>query len=84
MGHCAIYLSWRLTLVSFGFARYTVLTSPNKDETAVHGYGPIFIGGSCRVGVSQSHLCLRIISLAVMFVYTSSLKRAASSLAGYC
>ena len=31
-------------LVSFRFARYTVLTSPNKDETAVHGYGPTFIG----------------------------------------
>ena len=31
-------------------------SSPNKDETAVHGYGPIFMG-SCRVwAVSQSHL----------------------------
>ena len=31
-------------------------SSPNKDETAVHGYGPIFMG-SCRVWeVSQSHL----------------------------
>ena len=26
-------------LASFRFARYTLLTSPNKDETAVHGYG---------------------------------------------
>ena len=31
-------------LVSFRFARYTVLTSPNKDETAIHGYGLTFIG----------------------------------------
>ena len=28
-----------LVLASFGFARYTVSTSPNKDETAVRGYG---------------------------------------------
>ena len=29
---------------------------PNKDETAVHGYGPTFMG-SCRVWTaSQSHL----------------------------
>ena len=42
-------------LVSFRFARYTVLTSPSKDETAVHSYGSTFIG-SCRVGVSQSDL----------------------------
>ena len=55
-------------LVSLRFARYTVLTSPNKDETAVHCYGPTFIG-SCRVGVSQSHFFLRSISLAVMFVF---------------
>ena len=37
------------------------------DETAVHGYGPTFII-SCRVGVSQSHLFLRSISLAVMLM----------------
>ena len=42
-------------LVSFRFARYTVLTRPNKDQTAVHGYGSTFIG-SCHVGVSQSLL----------------------------
>ena len=42
-------------LVSFKSALYTVLTSPNKDKTAVHCYGPTFIG-SCRVGVSQSPL----------------------------
>ena len=42
-------------LDSFRSARYTVLTSSNKDETAVHGYSPTFIG-SCRVGVSQNHL----------------------------
>ena len=29
----------RQVLASFRFARYTVLMSPNKDETAVHGYG---------------------------------------------
>ena len=34
---------------------YAVLTSPNKDETAAHGYAPTFIG-SCPVGVLQSHL----------------------------
>ena len=28
-----------LELPSFRFARYTILMSPNKDETAVHGYG---------------------------------------------
>ena len=26
-------------LTPFRSARYTVLTSPNKDETAVHGHG---------------------------------------------
>ena len=52
-------------LVSIKFARCTELTSPNKDKTAVHGYGPTFIG-SCRVGVSQSQLFLRSISLAVI------------------
>ena len=26
-------------LASFRSARYTLLMSPNKDETAVHGYG---------------------------------------------
>ena len=51
-------------LVSFRFARYTVLTSSNKDETAVHGYGPTFIV-SCRVGVLQSHLFLRSVNLVV-------------------
>ena len=54
-------------LVSLRFADYTVLTSPNKDETAVHGYGSTFIG-SCRAGVSQSSF-LRSITLAVM-LYT--------------
>ena len=28
-----------LVLASFRSARYTVLMSPSKDETAVHGYG---------------------------------------------
>ena len=45
--------SWRSRW--FHFARYTVLTSPNKDETVVHGYGSTFIG-SCRAGDSQSNL----------------------------
>ena len=27
-----------MLLASFRSARYTVLMSPNKDETAVHGY----------------------------------------------
>ena len=37
--HCVIHLSIHAGAV-IRFARYTVLTSPNKDETAVHGYGP--------------------------------------------
>ena len=48
MGHCAIHLiELAFALVSFRFARYTVLTSPNKDEAAVHGYGPTFIAQAC-------------------------------------
>ena len=51
MSHCAIYLfELAFALVSFKFARYTVLMSPKKDETAVHNHGSTFIG-SCRVGV---------------------------------
>ena len=71
MGPLCNLFELTFALVSFKFARYTVLTSPNKDETAVHGYGYTFIG-FCRVGVSQSHLFfLRSISLAVM-LYVSS------------
>ena len=53
-------------LASFRFARYTVLTSPNKDETAVHVHGP-----SLSVPVvlmSRKAKSSRSISLAVMFV----------------
>ena len=39
-----IHFELAFALVSFRFARYTVLTSPNKDETADHGYGLTFIG----------------------------------------
>ena len=41
MGHQgAIYLGQHsAVLTSFRTARYTVLMSHNKDETAVHGYG---------------------------------------------
>ena len=51
------------------FARYTGLTSPNKDETAVHGYGLTFIG-SVVVLVSRKAIFLRSISLAVMLYVT--------------
>ena len=48
-------------LVSFRFARYTVLTSPNKDETAVHGYGLTFIG-SVVVLVSRKAIFFYVVS----------------------
>ena len=48
-------------LVSFRFARYTVLTSPNKDETAVHGYGLTFIG-SVVVLVSRKAISFYVLS----------------------
>ena len=67
-----------LPLVSFRLTSYTVLTSPSEGETALHGYGPPFIS-SCRVGVSQSHLFLRSIGLAVM-LYVSSFIRLIRSL----
>ena len=54
-------------LVLFRFARYTVLTSPNKDETAVHCYGSNL--SVLVVLVSRKEiLFLRSINLAVMFV----------------
>ena len=31
-------------------------SGPNKDETAVHGYGPTFVGSCLVWAVSQSHL----------------------------
>ena len=70
--NCAIYLiCMAFELVSFRFARYTMLTSRNKDETAVHGYGPTFVG-SCRVGVSQSHLFYGVVSALQLCLYVSS------------
>ena len=37
---CNYLFELAFVLASFRFAGHTVLTSPNKDETAVHGYGP--------------------------------------------
>ena len=48
-------------LVSFTFARYTVLTSPTKDETAVHGHGLTFIG-SVVVLVSRKAIFFYVVS----------------------
>ena len=62
LAHCAIYLSWRSCWFHLiRFARHTVLTSPNKDETAVHGYGPTFIG-SVIVLVSRKAISFNIVS----------------------
>ena len=58
-------------LVSFRFSRYTVLTSPSKDETAVHGYGPTFIG-SVVVLVSRKAIFFYVVlglQLFCMSVY---------------
>ena len=65
-------------LVSFRFARYTVLTSPSKDETAVHGYGTTIIG-SCRTQllrlltyvVSALQLCLYLCHAILVCAFTA-------------
>ena len=57
-----LLLSRTCHLSVHGNQQETRNSSPNKNETAVHGYGPAFTG-SCRVWTaSQSHL------LAVIFV----------------
>ena len=57
-------------LASFRFARYTVLTSPNKDETAAHGYGlslPVFV-----VLVSRKFTYFHVASAFPLCLYVSS------------
>ena len=52
-GFCCILFELALLLVSYRTATNTVLTSSNKNETAVHGCSPV-LSGFCRVVVSQS------------------------------
>ena len=54
-GFCCILFELALLLVSYRTATNTVLTSSNKNETAVHGCSPV-LSGFCRVVVSQSQL----------------------------
>ena len=51
---------------------YTVLTSPKKGETAVHGCNPTLSVSQCRVGVSQSQLFTYCIS-ALQFCLSTRL-----------
>ena len=63
-----LLLSRRCHLPVHGNQQETRNSSPSKDETAVHGYGPSFMG-SCRVldSLAKSSF-LSSISLAVIFV----------------
>ena len=62
-------------LDSFRFTRYTVSTSPNKDETAVRRYGPtLSVLASCRFlscCVSQSQP-FYVVSALLLCLYVSS------------
>ena len=54
-------------LASFRSARYAVLMSPNKDETAVHGYC-LSLSVLVVLMSRKANFSARSISLAVMFV----------------
>ena len=69
-------------LTPFRSARYTVLTSPNKDETAVHGHGlslSVFVvlmsrkaNFFCVVSALQLSLYVRSMNLHPFYSYTPS------------
>ena len=64
-----MYNLFALALVLAVNIRYTVIMSPKKDETAIHGYNPASAVRVVLVSRKVNLYCVVSASLAVIFVF---------------